>query len=111
MSKRRRASLKSETAQEKLYEGWKLSGKNAAAYSREHGVSYWTLRTAIKKSQGSSEKHRRRTAPEQFKEIALPVVAGGGGYNVTLRNGRELNIPEHFHESQVRILLEILESC
>ena len=103
---------KRDAGYNKLYLRWKASGKNGVAFCRESGISYWTLRTAIKKEKGVTEKHRRRAVPPRFREIQLPLSVGGiNGYNVTLRNGRELNIPEHFNEGRVRLLLGILESC
>ena len=103
---------KREAGYKKLHLEWKASGKSGVAFCRETGISYWTLRTAIKKAKGLPEKLRRRAAPSQFKEIQLPLSVGGiSGYNVTLRNGRELSIPEQFSEDHVRILLGLLESC
>lgn len=91
-----------------LYEEYKLSGEGVTSFSRGRGIDYSKMRRIIQKS-------RKELGEEVFREIKVPTVLPPGApsqeYRITLRNGRELSLPENFTGSKVRALMEILERC
>jgi len=55
---------------------------------------------------------RKETAKQRSERLQLyQLYTESGEYVVTLRNNRELRIPEHFSEKRVRQLIELLETC
>jgi hypothetical protein len=89
----------------KLVDAYRESGQSFAEFGRERGITSWQIRHAVHKTEASA------TGSKAFQEIAVTGPAGTDEYRVTLKNGRELNLPAHFSEKRVRQLIEILESC
>jgi hypothetical protein len=80
------------------------SGQTVTEFIRELGISYWRLKSALKKTE--------RESGAGFQELSVAGgLPGGGEYTVMLRGGRELRLPVHFIEKRVRQLVEILETC
>ncbi len=90
-----------------MYEAFTESGQTLTEFGKERGITYWRVKSAVNKTEAELQKG------SSFKEVSLPgpIVGSGGEYSVTLRNGRELQIPAHFTEKRVRQLIEILETC
>jgi len=90
-----------------LYQAYTESGQTMTEFAKERRTTYWKVKNAVKKSE--AEVNRGRGG--MFQEVSMPGMEMGNEYAVTLRNGRELRIPQHFTEKRVRQLVEILETC
>jgi hypothetical protein len=86
-----------------MYQAYSESGQTPTEFARERGTSYWKVKSAIRKTESESAS--------PFQEVSVGGAIAGAEYRVTLRNGRELNVPAHFSEKRVRQLIGILESC
>jgi hypothetical protein len=75
------------------------SGKSVSGYCREHGIDPKRLYYR------QSKKKRPAAGRAEFVEIKKP---GGGGFELRVRDGITLVIPEQFKPEQLRCLLEAL---
>jgi len=80
---------------------YEQSGLSLKEFSRERGLSEWSVRQWRKRSAGGIG---------EFVEVTLPS-SGAAPYSVLLRNGRELRLGSTFSEKRVEQLVEVLERC
>ena len=98
----RKETAKKRSERLQLYQLYRESGQTLSEFSRERGVTYWKAKSAVKRTETEGS--------QPFQELVVPSGISGE-YVVTLRNNRELRIPEHFSEKRVRQLIELLETC
>ena len=101
-----RESMEQSEARRALYEEYKTSGEGLTGFSRARDIPYSKLRRVV-------EKSRKESGEEVFREVTprRSAAVSVSEYRVTLSNGRELTLPEHFNGTVVRELVELLERC
>jgi len=87
---------------------------SVASFCAERGVKFHTFRywQKIFEQQSAPSTEAVSSNCPVFREISIcPPSSASSQYSILLRNGRTLSIGASFAESDLRKLIEILESC
>jgi hypothetical protein len=96
---------------QKRVERWRESGLSAVQYAAETGINAGTLKfwhyklTKAKRS----ETGRVRASKKRAAFVEVRAVATDARFEVELRNGRQLRVPESFEEKALERLLAVLD--
>ena len=85
---------------QKIIREYEESGLTIKDFSKEAGVSAWSIKDWRKKF---------RIESDTFVELACPSI--GAEYSIVLSNGRELRVSGSFSEKRVKQLIGVLEEC
>ena len=94
---------------------WRQSGQTARAFAASIGVksgslTHWAWRLKREAAGQRSVRRRvRRPVPGSPLVEIIPGRVIGGGFELTLGNGRRLSIPAQFESAALRRLITVLE--
>jgi len=108
---RRQRIVRSREEVSRLLEEWKASGRSARSFGEERGIPSTTLYQWARKA-SCSPGVESGSRQQQFVAVDIETSGGAQGrpwFRLTLRNGRELQVPAGFDDAELSRLLQVLE--
>ena len=88
------------------------SGLSTAAFARQRGVAAWKLYAGLGRRRKRRLAQRAGGSGPAFVPVQLPTQPPWGTvFEVELRGGRMLRVPQTYEESALLRLVRTLESC
>lgn len=88
------------------------SGLSTAAFARERGITLWKLYAGQRRRRTRRLAERSAGSISAFVPVQLEAAPPlGTVFEIELRGGRVLRVPESYEESALLRLVRTLESC